>query len=265
MKEFVLQVQRLLNRLGANPPLVEDGINGVKTATALRDALLARAPKPVVKEDDRPNLNEGGRKLLWHPLAQKLDPMKSQGEYRKKYPEGLIVHFTAGHCETEQDMINSMNWGRSQNLSFMGIGPTGRIYQATPLDRWGSHAGSSSWPTLGSSVSQYLVGVEIASAGKVDSSGKSWFGKTYAADRLRTVKKEANRQAGTYVKYTTEQEEALISLCLWLKANNPQVFDFDLVLGHDEVSPSRKDDPGGSLSMTMPELRAELKRRWAQR
>lgn len=264
MNQFVKGVQRLLNLLGTNPPLVEDGINGAKTAAALRDATIARSPKPVVVDGDRTSVGQPGQKLLWYPLSERLDPMKTNGKYRKGYPEGLLVHFTEGHCDNEKDMVNSMNWGRSQGYNFMGIGPTGRVYQASSLEHWGSHAGSSSWSTLGSSVSQYLVGVEIACAGNVDASGKSWFGKTYRKDRLRVVKAEANRKAGTYVKYTTEQEEALIGLCLWLKSNNPQVFDFDLVLGHDEVSPGRKNDPGGSLSMTMPEFRALLKQRWVQ-
>lgn len=221
----------------------------------------ANSGKPVTgsDDDDRPSLNEGGKKLLWYPGAVRLDfTMKTVGEYRKKYPEGAVVHFTAGRCDTEADMIASMRWGFGEGYCFFGIGPTGVVYQAAPLNRWGHHAGKSSWPSLGSSLSQYLVGIEVASAGRLDSANKSWFGKTYSQDRVRDVKAEANRVAGKYVKYTDEQEESLMGLLTWLAMNNPDVFSFDLVLGHDEVSPGRKNDPGGALSMTMPELRKKL-------
>lgn len=223
------------------------------------------APKPTEPEEpDRPSVSEPGEKLLSHPLALKTVSHKTQGTYRKGYPEGLIVHFTAGQCDDESDMVGTMEWGKGEGYAFWGIGPTGKLYESHPLNKWGHHAGTSSWPSLGSSVSKYLLGVEIASAGRLDSSRKSWFGKTYPESKTRTVKAEANRQAGTYLKYTDEQEETLIALCLWLKRNNPEVFNFDLVLGHDEVSPGRKNDPGGALSMTMPEFRELLKRKWAE-
>lgn len=218
-------------------------------------------PEP---EKERPSVSEPGQKLLSHPLANKSYSHATQGSFRKGYPEGLIVHFTAGQCDDESDMVGTIQWGKGEGYAFWGIGPTGKLYETHKLDRWGHHAGSSSWPSLGSSVSKYLLGVEIASAGRVSSDGVSWFNKKYPASKLRTVTAKHNVQSGTYVKYTPEQEDALIELCLWLKRNNPDVFSFDLVLGHDEVAPSRKNDPGGALSMTMPEFRAHLKKLYGE-
>ena len=63
---------------------------------------------------------------------------------------------------------------------------------------------------------------------------------------------------------------------MWLKRNNPDVFRFDYVAGHDEIatlgspgSPKektlgRKQDPGGSLSLPMAEYREMLFSRYAQ-
>ncbi|WP_457021162.1 hypothetical protein [Luteimonas sp. A611] len=75
---------------------------------------------------------------------------------------------------------------------------------------------------------------------------------------MRTVTKQGNQSAGHYQKYTILQEASLRTLLTWLRSNNPDVFRFDLVLGHDEVSPGRKVDPGGSLSMTMSAFRQSL-------
>jgi hypothetical protein len=58
---------------------------------------------------------------------------------------------------------------------------------------------------------------------------------------------------------------------MWLKNNNPKIFDFDKVLGHHEVSGRvglgywRKIDPGGSLSMPMREYREYLKKLYISR
>ncbi len=224
----------------------------------------AGVEKPIeIDEPERPSVDEPGKRLLWHPLADRSVTHKTQGKIQggKGLTRGLVVHFTAGRCDSEADAVGTMKWGKDMGYAFWGMGPTGKLYQSHALDTWGHHAGVSAWPGLGTSVSRFMHGIEIACAGKVDASGKSWFGVTYDKSRTRTVKKEDNIQAGTYVKYTEAQEKALIDLCLWLKRNDPEGFDFDLVLGHDQVCApqGRKSDPGGSLSMTMSELRAKLK------
>lgn len=192
------------------------------------------------------------------PLADQSLRMPTRGRYRKGYPEGLVVHFTAGQCDTDQQMKDSIAWGIDNRFAFFGIAPSGKLFQTHSLDTWGSHAGTSNWPGVGSSVSQYFLGVEIAAAGTVDKNRKSWFGKTFSEDRLRRVEAKANMKAGNYVKYTAHQEQMLIQLCVWLHENNPTVFKIENIVGHDEIAPLRKNDPGGALSMTMPEFRLKI-------
>ncbi len=77
-------------------------------------------------------------------------------------------------------------------------------------------------------------------------------------------------QEGWYHKYTAAQEESIIKTLLWYKWADPtDRFSFDKVLGHDEAceqagQPGRKNDPGGALSMTMPEFRELLQKRWTE-
>jgi N-acetylmuramoyl-L-alanine amidase len=228
----------------------------------------ATLSKPV--DPPREDVGTPGQKLLWVPFASIKEAMKGSGTYRKGYPEGAIVHWTSGWsrdgekgASARKRAEEAVTWGAKQGYAYFAIGEDGSIIQSLPLNRWGHHAGSSSWPSLGSSVSQYLVGIEICNAGKLknvaDGVYESWFGARFKSDEVRYSKKNGNIQEGYYHKYSAAQEASLIQLLKWLKSNNPEVFSYDLVLGHDEVAPSRKTDPGASLSMTMPEFRALLK------
>lgn len=216
------------------------------------------------RSDDRPSNDKIGTKMLWCPFAEILSyKMKTQGKYAGGYPVGAVVHFTAGGSEIR----DTMSWGKNQGYAFFGIGRDGKIVQAHAMNEWGHHAGTSSWPGLGSSLSSKLVGIEVCAAGRLEKASdgryKSWFGKYYGESDVRHSSSKANIQSGVYHAYTDEQEDALIRLLLWMKNQAPDVFNIDYVLGHDEISPNRKNDPGGALSMTMPEFRQLLKKRLA--
>ncbi|MEQ1695118.1 MAG: trypsin-like peptidase domain-containing protein [Hyphomicrobiaceae bacterium] len=218
-------------------------------------------------------LESAANDALWYPNADRKIAMPSQGSFANGWPRGAIVHFTAGRSiRGDADAEATMRYGANQGHFYFCISATGRVYQPGLLSRWGSHAGSSSWPGLGSRVSQYLAGIEICNAGSLKQTAKGFepewnkpgaSANTYfAAEDVRHVAKRDNiLSPGVFHKYTAAQEASLIELLLWLQARQPRIFSLDLVLGHDEVSPRRKDDPGGSLSCTMPELRALLKAR----
>lgn len=209
------------------------------------------------EEPERPSVSEAGAKLKYCPFADQDFPQsRTRGEYSDGYPKGAIVHFTAGR---RNGLKNALTYQANQGYTYFVIDEDGNVGQNFPLNEWGYHAGKSHWPSLGSSVSKHLVGIEVQCAGKLNSSNRSWFGVTYPEEEVRTVSARDNMKSGKYLKYTDKQEESLTKLILWLKSNNPEVFNLDLVLGHDEVSPDRKNDPGGALSMTMPEYREFLK------
>lgn len=198
--------------------------------------------------------------LLFYPRAIPVDPpLETQGAYSQGYPKGAVVHYTAGGPG-----LGALSSARDNGFTYFLIDEDGDVHQGFPLSDWGSHAGKSSYPGIGDHVSEKLVGIEVACAGlvKPDGSGNflTWWGDTITQDQVRLVPtKRDNQTPGAYQVFNEAQEAALIDLLLWLKLNNPDVFSFDFVLGHDEVSPGRKEDPGGSLSMTMPMLRARLR------
>ena len=223
-------------------------------------ALLDNLIDPEAGPDVRPSVSEPGAKLLWCPFAETQFPRaRSRGTYANGYPKGAIVHFTAGR---RNGLANGLSDQVNNGFLYFLIDAEGNIGQNFSLDTWGYHAGASSYPGLPGTVSDDLVGIEVQCAGRLKKEGgvfKSWFNTIVPDADVRTVAANANQEAGSYEKYTTAQEESLTNLLVWLCRNNPEVFSIKFVLGHDEVSPGRKNDPGGALSMNMPDFRARLK------
>jgi N-acetyl-anhydromuramyl-L-alanine amidase AmpD len=200
--------------------------------------------------------------------------MVTHGKYAKGWPVGAIVHFTAGRDGAEK----TINGGIQNGYAYWCIQKDGKLFCAHPANEWGYHAGESAWknpkflkPLLGS-VSDDLIGIEINAAGRLTKKGDkfySWFNTEIPAANVRYCDGSSPDQCeGYYEKYTPEQEATLIATLLWLKAQAPDVFTFDDVLGHCEVSGKlgigyfRKNDPSAALSMTMPQFRQLLKDKW---
>ncbi|GJE61903.1 hypothetical protein MPOCJGCO_4030 [Methylobacterium trifolii] len=229
--------------------------------------------------------------------------------------EGAIVHYDAGRTrptrgadDLEWGARNTLAGAQSNGFAYLTISRTGKIYLPNNMDwtKWGYHAGKSLCPvTKREGVSRYYVGFEVNSPGLVHPTADAqvyvpWFdavrdshgnvvldakgratvanpkGELYKPGELRLVKqRQGNIRAGAYVPYTDKQFAALVSVMLWLKQLHPRTFRLDYVFGHDEVSPGRKVDPGGSLGepdaagpgapMPMGRFRAVLLKAWAER
>ena len=145
-------------------------------------------------------------------------------------------------------------------FNYFVIDESGNVGQNFPLNKWGYHAGKSYYDGLGTYISNRVVGIEVICPGHLDSRRTAWFDRTkpFPEDKCRLEKrKNKNIAPGYYYKFTEEQENSLTKLLLWLW-DQYDCFQVPYILGHDEVSPSRKVDPGGSLSMPMPEYRTKI-------
>lgn len=182
---------------------------------------------------------------------------KTHGQYRTNSgkAKGLVVHYTVSG-RSPDSAKGVLKYLASKGLGCMVMDEFGTIYIPEGFDveksvAW--HAGSSSWYGA-TGISRYCMGMEICNWGMLNSSTKKRVAK------LRRSTGKHNIKAGEYEPYTTEQEEALTNFILWQADVNPE-FDIDWVCGHDEIAPTRKADPGASLSMSMPEYRIYLKGR----
>lgn len=217
-----------------------------------------------MKELDRPKLQELPPDT--GPFAVLQGPeMPTQGNFTHGFPEGLIVHFTAGrYLQGVQNAIDTAKYGAKHGLAYWVLARDGTTLKTHPVTRWGYHAGVSSHPLLGSSVSSRTIGVELCNGGKLlkkNGEFKTWYGSTVDAKYVRQIKKPRyqGEEPGYYHMASPAQESALLELILGLKKLRPDIFQLEKVLGHDEVAGGRKNDPGGALSIGMEDFRKILK------
>jgi len=250
---------------------------------------------------------EDEEKLYFPDAIRTSSKLRTRGTYKKKYPQGAIVHFTAGRGRTKEEggrknADTHLAMGKRSIRSaekkgayaYFIIDRAGNVHQNFPLNRWGYHGGESAWEGLRGSVSDELMGIEIQNAGRLrdyyQNSSKgtkydcpegklaAWYTRPKSGDlffdketECRYSENNDNIQKGWYHAYSPEQEEALLEVLIWMKRNNPDVFELKYVLGHDEVAGkkgigrNRKNDPGAALSMTMTEFRKKLEDEYTKR
>jgi hypothetical protein len=229
------------------------------------NAALTEARPTEAGLHDRANYSFG-EKRLWIPWAQNMAGGTERGSYPNGYPRGLVVHFTAGH---RNGIAAGNEVMRNTGCLYLLLDKDGNLGQGNSLRRHGYHAGVSSHKGAVGTVSDEYAGVEVMCWGGVSKSGagfRSWAGTTVAASEVvHQAAKRGNIAPGHYQVYTRKQMFALRRLVCWLHLNCPEEFRLDRVVGHDEVSPGRKNDPGASLydhergcPLTMEEFRQLL-------
>jgi N-acetyl-anhydromuramyl-L-alanine amidase AmpD len=179
-------------------------------------------------------------------------------------PVGLIVHFHAGWADDRNNSIACLKSGVKNGYTYHCLEEDGTLYQSVGMADQGYHCGTHHH--------RDHVGIEVMCGGKLgvttDPIGKkvfkTWFDKTVKPENVRYSLPQDNVKEGYYEMFTMHQEKTLIDICMWMRARYGWT-SFDNVLGHDEVAPKYKNDPGASLSMSMPEFRAYLEKEWIRR
>lgn len=215
-------------------------------------------------EEPWPGLNTNEATELWYPRAATSTKMKTRGKFQQSHPLGCVIHYHAGRSKNPQTVLNDM---RKRGICAFVIDREGHVWQDFPLDEWGWHAGPSFWKGLGAGLNRKTVGIEVFGAGKLEYKKAqffSWFGKAFPRKEVILSEKRGNIKAGYYHAFTEIQIKELVDLILWLDSNGKGIFNLDYVLGHDEVAPTRKSDPGAALHsnkvpLTMVEFRLMLK------
>lgn len=188
-----------------------------------------------------------GERKKWVPFAVVGKSGAKRGQYAKQYPRGLVVHWTAGH---RNGLALGNELMRDTGMLYLIGDKDGNLGQSDPLTHHGYHAGVSSHKFAEGYVSDEFAGLELQAAGNLTKKADgyySWFGTRIPDGEWAVAARNENIAAGVYHIYTQAQMMLIRRLVAWLYLNDPDVFSPDRVVGHDEVSPGRKSDPGGAV------------------
>jgi N-acetylmuramoyl-L-alanine amidase len=145
------------------------------------------------------------------PLGLESPPSLNHGERTSGPTDILLLHYTG-----MPDDVQALSWlcnPKSQVSSHYFVHIDGRVVQLVPEERRAWHAGTALWGGE-SDVNSRSIGIEIANAG----------------------------HPGGLPGYPDTQIEALIALCRGILGRHP--IPPHRVLGHSDVAPGRKLDPG---------------------
>lgn len=145
-------------------------------------------------------------------LVSRFKPSPNHGErVAGRSPDMLLLHYTG--MPTAEEALQRLCDPAAQVSSHYVVTEDGAIVQLVPEDRRAHHAGISSWAGE-TDINSCSIGVEIVNPG----------------------------HAGGLLPYPDPQIDSVIALSRAILAH--WAIPADRVLGHSDVAPARKEDPG---------------------
>lgn len=174
------------------------------------------------------------------------------GKFNTGNLDTIIIHYTAGGSASSA--IKTLTNPKVKASAHVVVSKEGTITQLVPFDTIAWHAGKSSYKSK-VGLNKYSIGIEIDNAGKLEKRGDhfvSWFGKKYDQDEVIEAIHRNQSLATYWHTYTQEQIECVSDICESLI----EEYNISSILGHEEISPGRKIDPGPAFPLD--KLRTKL-------
>jgi N-acetylmuramoyl-L-alanine amidase len=208
---------------------------GKKKKSAAQGQKKSTTPKSVTP------LTIHNHLLVGPQVTQRETPNKS-GEITPKY---LVLHYTAGR--SAQSSVNWLTNPASKASAHLVIGRDGKIIQLAPFNIKTWHAGVSHWDGI-KFLNKCSIGIEMDNAGplkQVDTKFQAWFGKTYPASQVLHATHKFDDEPQWWHTYT----EAQIEMALELSRLLTSTYDLREIVGHEDIAPDRKRDPGPAFPL----------------
>jgi N-acetylmuramoyl-L-alanine amidase len=160
-------------------------------------------------------------------------------------PRYLVFHFTAGKSAT-----SSVSWltnPEAKASAHLVLARDGTITQLAPFNVKTWHAGISQWDGL-SGLNSHSIGIEMDNAGplkKVGDRYQAWFGTLYGEDQVTHAKHRLDEEFRWWHAYTEVQLQRALDLARLLVRH----YGLKDVVGHEDIAPDRKRDPGPAFPL----------------
>lgn len=162
----------------------------------------------------------------------------------------LVIHYTASGPSF--DTAAYFAKPSAEVSAHLVIRRDGTVIQCVPFDVVGWHAGDSHWTDktgqYHQGLNQHSIGIEIENWGALRRAGSGWVSWTDAAVDAGKVIEARHKYGvpdGGWETYTEAQIESTLEAARAICA----AYGIDEIIGHDDISPGRKSDPGPAWSM----------------
>ena len=185
----------------------------------------------------------------WKYIA---DPDGGKASFKTKdgKPEGVVIHHTATY-----NLNSTVQYFKDNavDVHFL-IGHDGKVIQMVQCNKDAAHAGTSSWNGR-KNLNGYYIGIEVINIGWLTKKGDKFY-DGYDREWKGKVRERKVLGYKYWEPFTDEQEKTLQELLVWLT----KIYNIDPknIAAHYEVSPGRKNDPAGGLSISMNQLREQI-------
>lgn len=212
-----------------------------RSAPRRKKATASTGKRRVVAAAPTSSLSIENDRLVGADVSFVETPNKG-GELSPRY---LVFHYTAG--KSAQSSIDWLTNPESKASAHLILARDGTICQLAPFNVKTWHAGISHWEGL-SGLNSYSIGIEMDNAGplkKVGDKYQAWFGTLYAEDQVVYAKHRLDNEPCWWQAYTEVQIQRALELAQLLVRH----YNLKDVVGHEDIAPDRKRDPGPAFPL----------------
>jgi N-acetylmuramoyl-L-alanine amidase len=179
----------------------------------------------------------------WLLDADRRETPNKGGEIEPRY---VVMHYTAGRNAEE-----SIAWlcsPAAKASAHAVVARDGRVAQLAPFNIKTWHAGVSEWNGV-VGLNDYSIGIELDNGGrlfKVGSSYRDWRQCEWPADQVVEARHKMESHNSYWCSYTEEQVGSALDL---VAAILEAYGGLKGIVGHDDIAPLRKWDPGPAFPM----------------
>ncbi len=161
-------------------------------------------------------------------------------------PRYLVIHYTAS-----LNIESCVRWflaPAARASSHVIVGRDGRTIQMVPFNRGAWHAGVSRWRAV-DNLNAHAFGLELVNAGALErmpgGEWVDWRGRGLPDQEVRVARHKHEAVDRGWHEFPSLQIERALAIARALHEH----YGFEEVLGHDDIAPGRKVDPGPAFPM----------------
>lgn len=163
-------------------------------------------------------------------------------------PSLLVMHYTG--ALSASSAINTLINPAYKVSAHLVLGMDGAVTQLVPFNVVAWHAGKSAWKKK-SNVNSFSIGIEMVNPGLLGRNGKGGYfarleNKLVDAKLVQLAKHKNGGGEEPWHIYPSAQIEAAIEIARVIC----ETYKISEIVGHDDIAPGRKTDPGPAWPMT---------------